>query len=235
MFHNSTTINQNNNSYPIMIERHYMTEDTYRHLYFPNSIYNNLQIPLWTPSYQPMPPTSIYSQMPQPSLIPTPPPSPSPPLPPRSNQRMRLLDFIFNLVPTNTNNEENTPPPLSITPQQLNNNTTLELFNATTSARRNITMCSICYDEFENNPIVRTLNHCEHSFHYTCFDRWISNNTNCPVCRSNIINEPLPPPTTTNPPPPPPPQTFQRNRNSQSDNNVISTSFSLFNSPDSII
>jgi RNA polymerase subunit RPABC4/transcription elongation factor Spt4 len=48
-------------------------------------------------------------------------------------------------------------------------------------------VCPICQTSFFERNIVRKINHCQHIFHTSCIDRWLSNHTTCPVCRSNIL------------------------------------------------
>lgn len=48
-------------------------------------------------------------------------------------------------------------------------------------------VCSICQNAFLESNIVRKINQCQHVFHTSCIDRWLSNNTTCPVCRSNVL------------------------------------------------
>ncbi len=53
--------------------------------------------------------------------------------------------------------------------------------------------CSICCDVVKCNEFVRKLP-CKHKFHKKCVDKWLktllkkSENTNCPLCRKNILN-----------------------------------------------
>jgi hypothetical protein len=48
------------------------------------------------------------------------------------------------------------------------------------------TMCTICLELIEENE-KNTLG-CNHSFHNICINRWLSTNTNCPVCRRFVRN-----------------------------------------------
>ncbi len=47
-------------------------------------------------------------------------------------------------------------------------------------------LCSICYSKMENNS--KTFS-CSHTYHKNCINEWFKNNTTCPICRKNIINE----------------------------------------------
>ena len=45
--------------------------------------------------------------------------------------------------------------------------------------------CIVCQYSFEENDIIRSLP-CGHQFHQNCIDRWLSENTTCPVCIKSI-------------------------------------------------
>ena len=45
--------------------------------------------------------------------------------------------------------------------------------------------CSICLNETKDNIIRRLV--CNHNFHIECIERWLSDNTTCPICRYNLI------------------------------------------------
>jgi len=45
-------------------------------------------------------------------------------------------------------------------------------------------MCTICLELVDDNE--KEVLHCNHGFHKICIDRWLSTNTNCPVCRSFV-------------------------------------------------
>lgn len=46
--------------------------------------------------------------------------------------------------------------------------------------------CSICQDVYTDGQAIRTIRHCNHSFHKTCIDPWFQRNVRCPVCRFDI-------------------------------------------------
>jgi hypothetical protein len=89
-----------------------------------------------------------------------------------------IIPQLINLAPTTT------PTPISI--HELALNSTIEVNRGTTPD----SMCSICLDDLEDGCIVRQLNVCEHRFHLSCLDRWVASNTNCPFCRTRIIERP---------------------------------------------
>ena len=59
------------------------------------------------------------------------------------------------------------------------------LRNSKISLNENSFLCSICQD---NNEVVIRILKCNHYFHITCIDKWLSNNKTCPVCRYNLEN-----------------------------------------------
>jgi hypothetical protein len=66
------------------------------------------------------------------------------------------------------------------TAEQISENTIIEI-NAAEGE-----MCSICQDVLPVGGQVRTISHCEHSFHTGCIDTWFQRNVRCPVCRHDI-------------------------------------------------
>lgn len=51
-----------------------------------------------------------------------------------------------------------------------------------------VTMCSICLENFEEDDRVKTMCKNEHKFHKRCIDTWINNSNNlCPDCRTPLI------------------------------------------------
>lgn len=46
--------------------------------------------------------------------------------------------------------------------------------------------CSVCLMNFEPDNICIVLPGCEHCFHQTCIEEWLSNKSSCPNCRNNI-------------------------------------------------
>ena len=82
----------------------------------------------------------------------------------------------------------NRPTPIvRPTLENLRTNTTIELFIENENTDNEL--CTICRQNFENNDILRTINHCNHHFHLTCIDRWFENHISCPFCRHDIRNQ----------------------------------------------
>ncbi|KAM5315097.1 E3 ubiquitin-protein ligase RLIM-like [Glossophaga mutica] len=47
--------------------------------------------------------------------------------------------------------------------------------------------CSICITEYREGSQLRILP-CSHEFHVRCIDRWLSDNSTCPICRRNVVD-----------------------------------------------
>ncbi|CAN7070629.1 unnamed protein product [Brassica oleracea var. botrytis] len=56
-----------------------------------------------------------------------------------------------------------------------------------TGLKINVTDCSICLGEFNEEESLRLLPNCNHIFHVVCIDRWLTSHSNCPLCRGKII------------------------------------------------
>ncbi|KAL5102333.1 hypothetical protein RYX36_006660 [Vicia faba] len=49
--------------------------------------------------------------------------------------------------------------------------------------------CIICLSYIEKGEIGRKLPKCRHAFHVECIDMWLNSHSNCPVCRSLIVDD----------------------------------------------
>ena len=67
-----------------------------------------------------------------------------------------------------------------------NINTNTEVTNYRSSESNGQQMCPICRVNFEENDIVRKINHCGHMYHLNCIDNWFQEHSTCPVCRHNL-------------------------------------------------
>lgn len=45
--------------------------------------------------------------------------------------------------------------------------------------------CPVCQDKFKLKQEI-AIGHCSHYFHQECLGSWLSTNSSCPICRSNI-------------------------------------------------
>ena len=46
--------------------------------------------------------------------------------------------------------------------------------------------CSVCINEYVTGNKLRQLP-CMHEFHIHCIDRWLSENSTCPICRQPVL------------------------------------------------
>ncbi|XP_036031492.1 E3 ubiquitin-protein ligase RLIM-like [Onychomys torridus] len=74
--------------------------------------------------------------------------------------------------------------PKGLTKEQIN---TLPIRAFCESDRLNI--CTICITEYTESSRIRILP-CSHEYHDECIDNWLSEKSNCPICRRQIINPP---------------------------------------------
>lgn len=49
------------------------------------------------------------------------------------------------------------------------------------------TDCAVCLSEFQDNESLRLLPKCSHAFHLPCIDTWLKSQSNCPLCRANVV------------------------------------------------
>jgi E3 ubiquitin-protein ligase ATL23 len=56
------------------------------------------------------------------------------------------------------------------------------------------TECAVCLDEIEGEQPARVVPGCNHGFHVTCADTWLSKNSVCPICRAKLQPQVFDPP-----------------------------------------
>ncbi|KAK7891290.1 hypothetical protein WMY93_023253 [Mugilogobius chulae] len=56
-----------------------------------------------------------------------------------------------------------------------------------TSSAAGNTQCQICFCDYTNGEKLRMLP-CFHDYHVKCIDRWLKDNTTCPICRANLAD-----------------------------------------------
>ena len=67
--------------------------------------------------------------------------------------------------------------------------TAVQISAATTEATQTTEdgdVCAICQDDIIAGCQIRTIRHCNHTFHRGCIDTWFAQNVHCPVCRHDI-------------------------------------------------
>ena len=48
--------------------------------------------------------------------------------------------------------------------------------------------CAICQDDIKDGDQIRAISKCQHGFHMSCIDKWLSKKGECPLCRAAIID-----------------------------------------------
>ena len=51
--------------------------------------------------------------------------------------------------------------------------------------------CVVCLGEFIDGENLRVLPNCCHAFHVACIDMWLISHLNCPLCRADIVSDPM--------------------------------------------
>ena len=62
-----------------------------------------------------------------------------------------------------------------------------KLHNPSHETEHKLDDCPICYEKMTLSNMRKTC--CNHEFHRSCLQRWISHNNSCPVCRAPVENE----------------------------------------------
>ncbi len=182
-------------------------------LYYNNIITPNLLSRASSPSRSvPVPGPTVPSEMlwpPAPAPVPVPVPAsvpPAPPIPPApapsvplfrtslnafSTRDIEFMDSLLNIFtqPSNTINiigatltDHLTPVIVYPSPTEIAVATTVIDATGTHTEQQ----CTICFENFAEGQRMRQINHCQHTFHKTCIDRWFTTNVRCPNCRYDI-------------------------------------------------
>ncbi|NWW57729.1 RNF6 ligase, partial [Ifrita kowaldi] len=72
-----------------------------------------------------------------------------------------------------------------LTKEQIDNLSTRNYGDIHTESERSKT-CSVCINEYATGNKLRQLP-CMHEFHIHCIDRWLSENSTCPICRQPVL------------------------------------------------
>ncbi|NXY15309.1 RNF6 ligase, partial [Atrichornis clamosus] len=72
-----------------------------------------------------------------------------------------------------------------LTKEQIDNLSTRNYGDIHTESERSKT-CSVCINEYAAGNKLRQLP-CMHEFHIHCIDRWLSENSTCPICRQPVL------------------------------------------------
>ncbi len=136
-----------------------------------------------------------------PPSVPTAPAAPTAPTAPRTSLFSRQdIDFMDNLLniftqpagtisiigtTLGTNNYNLSPVIVRPSNEQINEATTI-IHAVHTDAEQ---QCTICFETLRTGQPCRMIDHCQHTFHQTCIDRWFQTNVRCPNCRYDIRGE----------------------------------------------
>ena len=47
-------------------------------------------------------------------------------------------------------------------------------------------ICTICRENMNEGEVIRTICGCQHKFHISCIEKWLSGNIRCPICRNDL-------------------------------------------------
>lgn len=47
--------------------------------------------------------------------------------------------------------------------------------------------CVVCLGDYQKNETLQQLPVCSHIFHKACVDKWLANNSTCPLCRMSLL------------------------------------------------
>lgn len=78
-------------------------------------------------------------------------------------------------------NEEDDDQPRGLTKEQIDN-LTMRNFGESDALKT----CSVCITEYTEGNKLRKLP-CSHEYHVHCIDRWLSENSTCPICRRAVL------------------------------------------------
>ncbi|NXA77998.1 RNF6 ligase, partial [Thryothorus ludovicianus] len=115
----------------------------------------------------------------------------------RGNQDSRQSQDANNLVENGTlpilrlahffllNEDDDDDRLRGLTKEQIDNLSTRNYGDVHTENERSKT-CSVCINEYATGNKLRQLP-CTHEFHIHCIDRWLSENSTCPICRQPVL------------------------------------------------
>ncbi|KAL4624730.1 hypothetical protein GN956_G17595 [Arapaima gigas] len=92
---------------------------------------------------------------------------------------LRLAHFFL------LNDDEDEEHPRGLTKEQIDNLST-RTYGQTSLEGELGRACSVCISEYAQGNKLRRLP-CAHEFHIHCIDRWLSENSTCPICRQPVL------------------------------------------------
>ncbi|XAR63120.1 hypothetical protein NMG60_11022952 [Bertholletia excelsa] len=100
----------------------------------------------------------------------------------RGADSRRMLEFESRIDLEQPGNQNNGLPPVVIAAIP-----TL-MFNHAAFTSMEDALCTICLGEYQENEVLRIIPKCCHTFHLSCVDVWLRNQSTCPVCRLPLKN-----------------------------------------------
>jgi len=101
------------------------------------------------------------------------------------NQVYRTIPESINISISRTgDNETTTNNKLTIT----NMIEITELFLFNDSENISDIKCPICKEDYCDGDIMRKIISCDHCYHANCFEKWLSDNSTCPICRMDLLD-----------------------------------------------
>lgn len=93
---------------------------------------------------------------------------------------------ILRLVPYLLLDDDANDRLRGLTKDQIDNLSTRSYGTATVEEGEISKTCSVCINEYVAGNKLRQLP-CMHEFHFHCIDRWLSENSTCPICRQSVV------------------------------------------------
>ncbi|XP_066476815.1 E3 ubiquitin-protein ligase RNF6 isoform X2 [Tiliqua scincoides] len=94
---------------------------------------------------------------------------------------------ILRLVPYLLLDEDANDHFRGLTKDQIDNLSTRNYGNVSAEEGEISKTCSVCINEYVAGNKLRQLP-CMHEFHFHCIDRWLSENSTCPICRQAVVS-----------------------------------------------
>jgi hypothetical protein len=111
-----------------------------------------------------------------------------------SNVRQRLDTILNRLRDNNLNAADSGPVNIPSSTDNETRRLTLEEINNGCETKIHTgpeETCTICREPINDQSIIREIKNCRHKFHLHCIDIWFENRRTCPICRGEIVLNPV--------------------------------------------
>lgn len=103
-----------------------------------------------------------------------------------------LYFILGRIINNNISNSVKNIDDILVMYNDLSDNLKLKLSNHVVTTENNIKYdknetCCICFEEFGDENVIQCEAQCKNIFHRDCINLWLSNNSSCPLCRSNWL------------------------------------------------